>query len=55
MADSQKPLCSIGSVIHIGDWSGVVESINRTGVVVMLDNGKRMAVDRKVIEDAVCK
>ena len=53
MADVQKPLCSIGSVVHIGDWTGVVESIGHDGVVVMLENGKRMSVARKVIEEAI--
>ena len=55
MADAQKPLCSIGSVVHLGDWTGVVESIDRDGVVLMMENGKRMHVDAKAIEEAVGK
>ena len=55
MSDAQKPLCSIGSTVHIGDWSGVVESISKDGVVVLLENGKRLPVARKVIEEAVCQ
>jgi ABC-type transport system involved in cytochrome bd biosynthesis fused ATPase/permease subunit len=43
----------IGSVVHVGDWSGVVESISRDGVVLKLGNGKRLAVARAVIEEAV--
>ena len=46
-------ILGIGSVVHVGDWSGVVESISRNGVVLKLANGKRLAVARKVIEDEV--
>jgi hypothetical protein len=43
----------IGSVVHVGDWSGVVESITNDGVVLKLDNGKRLPVSKQIIEDAV--
>ena len=46
-------ILGIGSVVHVGDWSGVVESITRDGVVLKLDSGKRLAVARAVIEEAV--
>jgi hypothetical protein len=51
----QKPLCSIGSIVHVGDWSGVVEAITKDGVVLKLDNGNRLPVARKLIEEAVGK
>lgn len=51
----QRPLCSIGSVVHVGDWSGVVIKIGRAGVMIKLDNGRMMPVDRRVIEEAVGK
>lgn len=46
-------ILGIGSVVHVGDWSGVVESITKDGVVLKLDNGKRLPVSRKVIEESV--
>lgn len=45
----------IGSVVHVGDWSGVVESTTPSRVMLKLDNGKRLAVARAVIEEAVCR
>jgi len=53
VVEAQKPLCSIGTVVHVGDWSGMVETITKDGVVLKLDNGKRLPVARKLIEDAV--
>ena len=54
MSDSQNPLVCIGSKVHVGDWSGVVESITHNGVVLLLENGKRFPVAKAVIEQAVC-
>jgi len=50
---SQQPLVCIGAKVHIGDWVGVVESINRNGVILRLDNGKSLPVTREVIEQAL--
>lgn len=49
----QQPLVCIGATIHIGDWIGVVESINRNGVILKLDNGKILPVSREVIEQSL--
>ena len=53
MMDAQKPLICIGSVVHIGDWTGVVSAIDRDGVILTLSNGRCFFVARQLIEDEV--
>ena len=53
MMEAQQPKCSMGTRVHVGDWSGEVIAIDRDGVLLRLDNGRVMRVARKLIEEAV--
>lgn len=50
---TQTPILKIGSTVHVGDWTGTVKEINQDTVVLILDSGRRLTVDNKLIEDAI--
>ena len=50
---TQEPVLKIGTTVHVDDWTGTVEKIGRGSVTLLLDNGKRLSVAHRVIEDAI--
>lgn len=52
---TQTPILKIGSTVHVGDWTGTVKEINLDNVVLILDNGRRLTVAHRLIEDAIAE
>jgi len=49
----KTPVLKIGTTVQVGSWPGTVEKIGRGSVTLLLDNGKRLSVAHRVIEDAI--
>ena len=51
----QTPILKIGTTVHVGDWTRHGGKIGRGSVTLLLDNGKRLAVAHRLIEDAIAE